>query len=93
MRKLMMMAILASSVFGVAAIASTTPASAREYPWCIQSGGWGYPGECSYDTFRQCQAAASGRYVSCGTNPVFAFDRARRGGPAYRNPYRHGYRH
>lgn len=88
MRKLITMAMLASSV---SAIAGTAPAAAREYPWCIQGGGWGYPGECNYETYQQCQASASGRYVHCGVNPVFAIDRARRGEPAYGNPDWHRY--
>ena len=92
MRKLMMMA-MASLVFGIAMTAGAAPAAAREYPWCIQGGGWGYPGECNYATYQQCQAAASGRYVACGVNPVFAFDRPQRGELAHGNPYPYRYRH
>ncbi|WP_407177594.1 DUF3551 domain-containing protein [Bradyrhizobium sp. STM 3562] len=56
------------------------PAPARaayDYPWCIQGRDWGYPGECSYQTYEQCMASASGRNVYCGINPRVAFDRAR----------------
>lgn len=68
---------------GLASTASVTPAAAYEYPWCVQGRGVGYPGDCSYQTFAQCQASASGRFVSCGINPVVAFARARRGLPVY----------
>lgn len=85
MRKIglaMMMAIAAGF-----AVLGSTPAAARDYPWCIQGGGWGYPGECSYATYEQCLASASGRYVACGPNPAFAFDRARRGHPPHPRPH------
>ena len=30
------------------------PASAVEYPYCVQGGGYGVPGDCSYQTIAQC---------------------------------------
>jgi hypothetical protein len=33
----------------------------------------GYPGDCSYSTYAQCQASASGRYAYCGMNPRTAY--------------------
>jgi hypothetical protein len=79
------MVLMATALVGaaIASAASTAPAAAYEYPWCVQGRGVGYPGECSYQSFRQCQASASGRNVSCGINPVVAFARARRGEPLY----------
>lgn len=64
---------------GLAGLATTVPAAARDYPWCVQGRGVGYPGDCSYQTYAQCQASASGRNAGCGINPVVAF-RAQRGG-------------
>ena len=42
---LVMTALLAA---GAATVASPTPAAAIDYPYCIQGGGWGVPGDCSY---------------------------------------------
>ena len=82
-------AALAVLAAGFATLANPAPAKAHDYPWCVQGGGWGYPGECSYQTYEQCRASASGRFVYCGTNPRFAFNRAYRGRPPYRGrPYR-----
>ena len=82
------LAIMTVLAAGAASFASPTPAKAYDYPWCIQGGGWGYPGECSYQTYEQCMATASGRFVYCGINPRVAFERAYRGRPPYRGPYR-----
>ncbi|ABD88351.1 DUF3551 domain-containing protein [Rhodopseudomonas palustris] len=53
----------------VAAAALGDPAQARDYRYCLISPGFGYPGECSYSTYRQCAASASGRYADCIVNP------------------------
>jgi len=70
MRKVMMMA---AGLVGVALVSGggATPASAGgyDYPWCVQGRGIGYPGDCSYHTFEQCRASASGRSAGCGINP------------------------
>jgi hypothetical protein len=76
-----MLALLALASAGAATIAGSTPAAAYDYPWCIQGGGWGVPGDCSYRTYAQCMASASGRYVYCNVNPRVAFGQARRGRP------------
>ena len=72
MRKTMLagMAILAASI---ATLAGSAPAAANDYPWCVQGRDVGYPGDCSYATYQQCQASASGRYATCGVNPYVAF--------------------
>lgn len=70
------MAVLLAA--GAATIAGSGPAAARDYPWCIQGGGWGVPGDCSYRSYAQCMASASGRFVFCNLNPRVAFDRKRR---------------
>ena len=63
------------------------PAAAYDYPWCAQGRGVGIPGDCSYQTYGQCMASASGRNLYCNVNPRFAFGRA----PYGRGPYRHRY--
>lgn len=72
MRKTMF-AILTVLAAGTATLAGTAPAAAHDYPWCVQGKDVGYPGDCSYTTYQQCQASASGRYASCGINPRVAF--------------------
>ena len=79
-----MLALLALAAAGAVTMAGPAPAAAYDYPWCIQGGGWGVPGDCSYRTYAQCMATASGRHVYCNVNPRVAFGQARRGRP-YRN--------
>ncbi|MGJ4941208.1 DUF3551 domain-containing protein [Bradyrhizobium sp. HKCCYLS1011] len=82
MRRIVLMAATLVGA-GLMGGVGSTPAAAYEYPWCVQGRGVGYPGDCSYQTYAQCQASASGRLVSCGINPVVAFARARQGLPVY----------
>jgi len=83
MRKLVL-TMLALSAAEVATIATSAPAAAYDYPWCIQGRGVGIPGDCSYQTYAQCEASASGRAVYCNSNPRAALNqmprrRAQRG--------------
>jgi len=71
-RKLILAAMAVTAV-GAATLATSAPAAARDYPWCVQGIGVGYPGECMYSSLAQCQASASGRLASCGMNPRFAY--------------------
>ncbi|HEY0329198.1 MAG TPA: DUF3551 domain-containing protein [Rhodopseudomonas sp.] len=61
-----------------AAIAFGNAAHARDYRYCLVSPGFGYPGECSYSTYRQCAASASGRYADCIVNPAAGYGAPRR---------------
>jgi hypothetical protein len=69
----------------------TAPASAvgTRYPFCIQ--GNEYPGlsNCTFTSYRQCQATASGRFLTCIENPFYMADSAPRGyrGPRVRSVY------
>ena len=72
MRKVML-AMLALTAVGMGSTAGSAPAAAQDYPYCIQGGGWGLPGDCSYATYAQCMASASGRRVYCNINPRVAF--------------------
>ena len=56
-----MLAILALSAATVATVAGSSPAAAYDYPYCLQGRGIGIPGDCSYSTYGQCMASASGR--------------------------------
>ncbi len=77
MRSVILVAAIAVS--GLSAF-SATPAAAIDYPYCVQGRGVGYPGDCSYSTYEQCQASASGRNVACGINPRAAFGQTRQRG-------------
>lgn len=63
----------AAVVAGAGLFAAATPAEARDYPYCLTSPGYGYPGECRYASYGQCRAAASGRLADCIVNPRAAF--------------------
>ena len=48
------------------------PALARDYPYCIKGCDFGAGlGDCSYSSYQQCQASASGRTATCAENPYF----------------------
>jgi hypothetical protein len=79
-----MLAILTLLAAGAATIAGTAPAAAYDYAWCVQGRGVGIPGDCSYQTYGQCMASASGRGLYCNINPRVAFGRQQRG-RYYRN--------
>jgi hypothetical protein len=64
---------------GAATLSGPTPAAAIDYPWCVQGRGIGIPGDCSYTSYNQCMASASGRGLYCNVNPRTAFGRERRG--------------
>ena len=84
-----MLAILVLSASGIASLAGSVPASAHDYPWCVRSAEFDYNPDCSFRTFAQCMASASGRPASCYFNPRFAYGRPRHSGPYYGGP---GYR-
>jgi hypothetical protein len=49
------------------------PAAARDYPYCIKGCDYGSGlGDCSFATYRQCQASASGRLAYCAANPYLS---------------------
>jgi hypothetical protein len=55
-----------------ASMAAALPATARDYPFCIKGCDYGAgQGDCSFSSYRQCQASASGRLAYCDPNPYF----------------------
>ncbi|MBR0830594.1 DUF3551 domain-containing protein [Bradyrhizobium manausense] len=60
----------------VSAQAQAQPAANDHY--CLQGRQWGYPGNCLFTTYQQCQATASGTDAYCGINPRYAFQQQRR---------------
>jgi hypothetical protein len=70
MRRVSLLGLIALALFSVA---GTCPAYASRY--CLQGRHWGFPGNCSFSTWDQCRAAASGTHSSCGINPRYAHQR------------------
>jgi len=70
MRNLIFAAVSAASVLAITAPVS--PASAREYKYCLQGKRWGYPGNCQFSSYRQCMVTASGTEDYCDVNPRYA---------------------
>jgi hypothetical protein len=62
---------------GALAAINAAPAAAGSFPagsspFCIRGcdfGGGGGFGDCSFSTYQQCQATASGRDATCAANP------------------------
>ena len=73
------MAVLGVLAAGAATFAGSAPAAAYDYPYCAQGRGVGIPGDCSYQTYSQCMASASGRGLYCSFNPRAALNAQRRG--------------
>jgi hypothetical protein len=65
----LVLALLAAS--GAAVVAAPAQAVGTRYPFCIQ--GDAYPGlsNCTFTSYEQCKATASGRYLSCIENPYY----------------------
>jgi hypothetical protein len=65
-------AVLALMAFGVACVVDAAPVAAKDYPYCIKGCDFGgAAGDCSFSSYQQCLAAASGRDASCAANPTF----------------------
>ena len=75
------LAMLALVAAGATTIAGSGPAAAFDYPYCVQGRGVGVPGDCSYTSYGQCMASASGRGLYCNVNPRVAFGQTSRGRP------------
>jgi hypothetical protein len=68
-------AVLALMALSVACAIDAAPAVAGGMPFCIKGcdfGGGGGAGDCSFSSYQQCQATASGRDATCAANPYFS---------------------
>ena len=84
MRKFILALMAATAV----CVATSAPAAAFDYPWCLQGPQTGIPGDCSYTSYAQCMATASGQYAYCNINPRVAYgQQLPRGRRAYRSDY------
>ena len=70
MRRAILAALTASGLMALAA--APAEAVGTRYPFCIQ--GDDYPGlsNCSFASYEQCQATASGRSLTCIANPYLS---------------------
>jgi hypothetical protein len=56
-----------------ASLTGALPAAARDYPFCIKGCDFGGSrGDCSFSSYQQCLATASGRDAWCAENPLFS---------------------
>jgi hypothetical protein len=84
MRNIVLIALAASGL----ALLGARPSHAvgTRYPFCIQGNEFPGLSNCTFTSYDQCMATASGRFLTCVANPYFA------GGTddpyAYRNRHR-----
>jgi hypothetical protein len=71
-KALQMRHIIGAAAFITIAL-TAAPATAQDYPYCVQGRQWGYPGKCDFTTYQQCMATAYGTDAYCGPNPRFLF--------------------
>ena len=65
-------ALAALPVVAIILALAPTTAMARDFPFCIKSCDYGGGhGDCSFASYQQCQATASGRLAYCDVNPYF----------------------
>ena len=75
----------APMAIGVLAAIDVAPAIAApvdNFPFCINGdsfAGGGGVGDCSFTSYAQCQASASGRAASCYSNPYYSEAQPARG--------------
>ena len=69
--------LLAAAALGTLASIGMTPspALARDYPFCIKGADFydSPVGDCSFNTYEQCLATASGRRAYCDANPFYVY--------------------
>jgi len=55
------------------AMAGSAPAAAvgTHYPFCLQGDEFPALSNCSFTSYRQCEATASGRRLGCMANPFY----------------------
>ena len=65
-------AVLVLMAIGAFAAIDGAPAVAGGMPFCIKGCDFGGgAGDCSFASYQQCQATASGRDATCAANPYF----------------------
>ena len=70
--------VLAMIAFALVAMPAAGAIAAADYPFCIRGCDFGN-GDCSFLTYQQCLATASGRDAWCDANPAFRQSREPQG--------------
>ena len=72
---------IAPPIFARSTNAGAVASTAADTPdrYCLQGTNSGYPGNCEFATYEQCEASASGTSDGCGENPQYLFLRQRKG--------------
>jgi hypothetical protein len=73
-------ALLTIAAVGVVGAAPTVAVGTR-YPFCLQGNEFPALSNCTFSSYQQCQASASGRFLQGITNPYYVAG-ARRRSPA-----------
>ena len=61
------------TAIGIILAIDGAPAVAGGAPFCIKGCDFGGgAGDCSFSSYQQCQATASGRDATCAANPYFS---------------------
>jgi len=81
----LVLALLSVGGLALAGVASAHAAGTR-HPFCIQGNDFPGLSGCTFDSYEQCQATASGRFLYCMANPYF--DQGRPYPAAYRGRHR-----
>jgi hypothetical protein len=65
--------VLALTAASGLAMAGAAPAAAvgTHYPFCLQGNDQPGLSGCSFTSYAQCQATASGRFLTCIANPYY----------------------
>jgi Protein of unknown function (DUF3551) len=65
--------VLATIAFTALALTGMMPAQAvgDRHPFCLQGNDAPGLSNCTFDTYAQCMATASGRFLTCVANPYF----------------------
>jgi Protein of unknown function (DUF3551) len=73
MRRMVLALLAMSGLAIVGTAAGTAPAHAigTKYPYCLQGNEYPALSNCSYTSYAQCQATASGRFLYCMENPYY----------------------
>ena len=65
--------VLALMALSAACAIDVAPAAAGGMPFCIKGCDFGGgAGDCSFSSYQQCLATASGRDATCAANPYFS---------------------
>lgn len=65
--------LIGIALTGLSSLAATVPSQAQNYKYCLFEGGGIVSRDCSFNTYGQCAASASGRIADCRINPMWAF--------------------